>query len=136
MRIDKAPISEETKNKIIKMLNEASAEDKATAIAEAMELIAEEINRETVNRVVEEARRAEQDAEYKKSLGMFPLSENEKKFFERLKMGAKQSLTADQIDIIPRETIDKTFHEHVFNVGKSCQLCGKYIVKSLGGKKK
>lgn len=35
-----------------------------------------------------------------------------------------------------REIIDKTFHEHVFNVGKSRQLCGKYIVKSLGGKKK
>lgn len=30
-----------------------------------------------------------------------------------------------------RETITKTFHEHVFNVGKSRQLCGKYIVKSL-----
>ena len=35
-----------------------------------------------------------------------------------------------------RETITNTFHEHVFNVGKSRQLCGKYIVKSLGGKKK
>lgn len=111
MKIDKAPITEETKNKIIKMLNEASAEDKATAIAEAMELIASEINQEVVNRVVEEARRAEQDAEYKKSLGLMPLSENEKKFFERLKMGAKQSLTADQIDIIPRETVDKTLAE-------------------------
>ena len=31
-----------------------------------------------------------------------------------------------------RETIDKTLHEHVYNVGKSRQLCGKYIVKSLG----
>ncbi len=35
-----------------------------------------------------------------------------------------------------RETIDRTFHEHVFNVGKSRQLCGKYIVKSLAGKNK
>lgn len=30
-----------------------------------------------------------------------------------------------------RDIITKTFHEHVFNVGKSRQLCGKYIVKSL-----
>ena len=30
-----------------------------------------------------------------------------------------------------RETIDRTLHEHVYNVGKSRQLCGKYIVKSL-----
>lgn len=34
-----------------------------------------------------------------------------------------------------RETITNTFHEHVFNVGKSRQLCGKYIVKSLSAKK-
>ena len=106
MRIDKAPLSEETKNKIVQMLNDA--EDKSGAIAEVMEMIAGEMYQETVNRVVEEARRAEQDAEYKKSLGMLPLSENEKKFFERLKLGAKQSLTAEQIDIIPIETIDKT----------------------------
>ena len=32
-----------------------------------------------------------------------------------------------------RETITNTLHEHVYNVGKSRQLCGKYIVKSLGG---
>ncbi len=30
-----------------------------------------------------------------------------------------------------QEIITKTFHEHVFNVGKSRQLCGRYIVKSL-----
>ena len=30
-----------------------------------------------------------------------------------------------------RETITNTLNEHVYNVGKSRQLCGKYIVKSL-----
>ena len=30
-----------------------------------------------------------------------------------------------------RDSIAKTFSEHVFNVGKSRKLCGKYIVKSL-----
>ncbi len=34
-----------------------------------------------------------------------------------------------------RETITKTLHEHVYNVGKSRQLCGKYIVKSLENKR-
>lgn len=106
MRIDKAPISEETKNKIIQMLNDA--EDKTTAITEAMEMVITETQSALIDQVVREAQRAEQDAEYKKSLGLRPLSENEKKFFEQLKRGAKQSLTANQIDIIPIETIDKT----------------------------
>lgn len=35
-----------------------------------------------------------------------------------------------------RETITDTLNEHVYNVGKSRQLCGKYIVKSLANRKK
>lgn len=106
MRIDKTPLSEETKAKIVQMLNDA--EDKGQAISEAMEMVIAETNSKLIDTIVQEARRAEQDAEYKKSLGLRPLSENEKKFFDMLKRGAKQSVTADQIDIIPRETIDKT----------------------------
>ena len=99
MRIDKAKISEETKAKILQMLNDA--EDKSQAIMEAMEMIASEVNQELVNRIVEEARTVG-------SAALPQLSENEKKFFEHLKMGAKQSVTANQIDIIPVETVDKT----------------------------
>lgn len=99
MRIDKAKISEETKAKIVQLLNDA--EDKSQAIMEAMEMIASEVNQELVNRIVEEARTVG-------SAALPQLSENEKKFFERLKMGAKQSVTANQIDIIPVETVDKT----------------------------
>lgn len=99
MRIDKAKISEETKTKIVQMLNDA--EDKSQAIMEAMEMIASDVNQELVNRIVEEARTVG-------SAALPQLSENEKKFFEHLKMGAKQSVTANQIDIIPVETVDKT----------------------------
>ena len=99
MRIDKAKISEGTKAKIVQMLNDA--EDKSQAIMEAMEMIASEVNQELVNRIVEEARTVG-------SAALPQLSENEKKFFEHLKMGAKQSVTANQIDIIPVETVDKT----------------------------
>ena len=102
MRIDKAKISEETKAKIVQMLNDA--EDKSQAIMEAMELIASEVNQELVNRIVEEARTVG-------SAALPKLSENEKRFFEQLKRGAKQSLTADQIDIIPVETVDKTLKD-------------------------
>ena len=99
MRIDKAKISEETKAKILQMLNDA--EDKYQAIMEAMEIIASEVNQELVSRIVEEARTVG-------SAALPQLSENEKKFFEHLKMGAKPSVTANQIDIIPVETVDKT----------------------------
>ena len=106
MRIDKPPLNEETKAKIVQMLNDA--EDKTLAITEAMEMVISETQSDLINQVVREAQRAEQDAEYKKSLGLRPLSEAEKKFYEMLKGGAKQALTAAQIDIIPIETIDKT----------------------------
>ena len=109
MRIDKTPLNEETKAKIVQMLNDA--EDKTTAITEAMEMVISETQSSLIEQVVREAKRAEQDAEYKKSLGLRPLSEAEKKFYEMLKGGAKQALTAAQIDIIPIETIDKTLED-------------------------
>ena len=109
MRIDKTPLNEETKAKIVQMLN--SAEDKTMAITEAMEMMINETQSALINQIVAEAKKAEQDAEYKKSLGLRPLSENEKKFYEMLKGGAKQALTAAQIDIIPIETIDKTLED-------------------------
>lgn len=109
MRIDKAPLSEETKNKIVQMLNDA--EDKGEALTEAMEMIIAESQKGLIDQIVAESQRAERDAEYKKSLGLRNLSENEKKFFEKLQMGAKMSLTADQIDIIPIETVDRTLDD-------------------------
>ena len=78
MRIDNAPISEETKAAITKMLNES--EDKAKAIADAVEMVAAEAQKDLVDKVLAEAKRAEYDADYKKSLGLRPLSENETKF--------------------------------------------------------
>lgn len=109
MRIDKAPICDETKKKIAQMLNDA--EDKGAALSEAMEMIIAESQKDLINQIVAEAKRAEQDAEYKKTLGLRPLSENEKKFFGNLKMGAKQAITANQIDIIPIETVDRTLDD-------------------------
>ena len=106
MRIKNAPISEETKAKITDILN--TAEDKSAAITEAMELVIAESQQGLINQIVEEARRAEADAAYKEKLGLVNLTENEKKFFEKLKAGAKMALTADQIDILPIETVDRT----------------------------
>lgn len=65
-----------------------------------------------VNQVVAEAERASHDADFKKQLGLRNLSQEEKKFYEGFK-DIKQSITANQIDIIPTEIIDRkvTFDE-------------------------
>ena len=73
MRIDKTSLKEETKAKIVQMLNDA--EDKTVAITEAMEMVISETQSALIEQVVREAQRAEQDAEYKKSLGLRPLSD-------------------------------------------------------------
>lgn len=106
MRFKTAPISEETKNKITAILN--GAEDKGAAITEAMELVIAESQEKLIQQVVAEAERASRDTEYKKTLGLANLSEDEKSFFEKLKAGAKMAVTANQIDIIPTETVDRT----------------------------
>ena len=106
MRLNMTPVSEELKKEIAEMLN--TAEDKSAAIADAMEKVAAETQQALIQQVVAEAERASRDAEYKKTLGLANLSENEKKFFEMLKAGAKMAVTADQIDIIPTETVDRT----------------------------
>jgi HK97 family phage major capsid protein len=100
------PVSEELKKEIAEMLT--NAEDKSAAIAEAMEKVAAETQQALIQQVVAEAERASRDAEYKKTLGLANLSEAEKIFFEKLKAGAKMAVTADQIDIIPTETVDRT----------------------------
>ena len=106
MRFKTAPITEETKKKVIEMLNKA--EDKGAALTEAMELMVAETQQELIQQVVAEAERASRDAEFKKSLGLANLSENEKKFFQYICAGAKMAVTANQIDIIPTETVDRT----------------------------
>ena len=103
MRIDN--ISKELQAQIVKDINEA--EDKGLAIAEAMEKIAGAVYQDIVDGILKEA-----EAEKANARKNFrPLSENEKKFYSILKAGARQAVTADQIDIIPTETIDYTLNE-------------------------
>ena len=109
MRIDKINLTEDMKNEIVQKLN--AAEDKGQAITEAVEMIIAESQKSLIDQIVAESQRAERDAEYKKSLGLRNLSENEKKFYEMLKAGPKQALTAAQIDILPIETIDRTLED-------------------------
>lgn len=108
MRIE--DLSQEVKDKVLKLLNEAAPEEKANAIMESIEMIQEAAHADLINQVLAEAERANHDAEYKKQLGLRTLSKTEKKFYEGFK-DIKQSLTAKQIDIIPTEIIDRTLDD-------------------------
>lgn len=108
MRIE--DLSQEVKDKVRQLLNDAPADQKAEAIMQSIEMIQEATHADLINQVVAEAERASHDAEFKKQLGLRTLSEEEKKFYEGFK-DIKQSLTANQIDIIPTEIIDRTLDD-------------------------
>ena len=103
-------INKEVQEKVMQLLNEAPAEKKAEAIMQSIEMIQEAAHEDLVNQVVAEAERASHDADFKKQLGLRNLSQEEKKFYEGFK-DIKQSITDNQIDIIPTEIIDRTLDD-------------------------
>lgn len=108
MRIE--DLSQEVKDKVKQLLDSAPAEEKAEAIMQSIEMINEAAHADLIQQVVAEAERASRDADYKKQLGLRNLSQEEKKFYEGFK-DVKQSITANQIDIIPTEIIDRTLDD-------------------------
>ena len=111
MKIDHK-INEELKNKAVQLVNDAAPEKKGDAIIEAVTMVQSALHEDLVNQIVEEASRARNDSEYRKSLGLrTDFNEAEKKFYTTLKAGAKQSVTADQIDIIPTNIVDATLND-------------------------
>lgn len=103
-------LSQEVKDKVKQLLDNAPADQKADAIMQSIEMIEEAAHADLIQQVVAEAERASHDAEFKKQLGLRNLSQEEKKFYEGFK-DIKQSITANQIDIIPTEIIDRTLDD-------------------------
>ena len=97
--------TENLKQKAIKMLNES--EDKATALAEVVEMFASEQHKDLINEIQMESIKANSDAEYASKLGLRTLSKAEEKFYENFK-DIKQAITGAQIDLIPTSIIDLT----------------------------
>lgn len=84
-------------------------EDKNEAVIQAMTLITEKNNEGLIERIQEESRRAAADVAYANSLNLHTPTEAEEKFYNVLRSGnIRQAITANQIDIIPEETIDRT----------------------------
>jgi len=103
-------LRQEVKDKVKQLLDNAPADQKADAIMQSIEMIEEAAHADLIQQVVAEAERASHDAEFKKQLGLRNLSQEEKKFYEGFK-DIKQSITANQIDIIPTEIIDRTLDD-------------------------
>ena len=108
MRIE--DLSQEVKDKVKQLLDNAPADQKAEAIMQSIEMIDEAMHADLIQQVVAEAERASRDADYKRQLGLRNLSQKEKKFYENFK-DIKQAFTANQIDIIPTEIIDRTLDD-------------------------
>lgn len=108
MRIE--GLSQEVKDKVKQLLDNAPAEEKAEAIMQSIEMINKAAHADLIQKVVAEAERASRDAEYKSKLGLRNLLQEEKKFYENFK-DIKQAFTANQIDIIPTEIIDRTLDD-------------------------
>lgn len=105
--MDKLFEKQQKMDKIIEKLNKA--DDKSTAIVECIQDIVD-INYEAFTQeIVAQSERAKNDSEYRKSLKLRTLSSEEKNFYSNLiKADVKQSVTANQIDIIPTSIIDMT----------------------------
>lgn len=103
-------LSQEVKDKVKQLLEDAPADQKADAIMQSIEMIQEATHADLIQQVVDEAERASRNAEYKSKLGLRNLSQEEKKFYENFK-DIKQAFTANQIDIIPTEIIDRTLDD-------------------------
>lgn len=111
MRIDRK-ISEELQNQVINAINDASPEEKSTVIVESMEKIYAAFYENEVKEILETVKATRGNEEAMHAAGIRTnFSEEEKRFYAFLKAGAKQSVTADQVDIIPTTIIDITLNE-------------------------
>ncbi len=104
MKIDK--FSAEFQKKVKDLLN--NTEDKTEAVYQAAVMIAEEQHKGLIDELVEQNARAAADENYRKSLGLTALSEDEKKFYSAITKDFKQAITANQIDILPTSIVDRT----------------------------
>lgn len=95
----------ELKQKAITMLNES--EDKATAIADVVDMFASEKNKDLIEEIQAQAIKANSDSDYASKLGLRVLSKEEESFYEKFK-DIKQAITGAQIDLIPTSIVDLT----------------------------
>lgn len=101
--------NKELQQKVKELLD--GAEDKSAAIYEAAEMIINAKHDGLIKELVEQNTRAAADESYRKSLGLHTLSKEENEFYEKVKGGVYQAITAKQIDIMPTSIIERTLED-------------------------
>lgn len=84
-----------------------NSEDKTMAIAEVLEMFANEKYSTLIEEIQRQAVKSESDKDYASKLGLRILNKEEEKFYENMK-NIKQAITGNQIDFIPTSIIDLT----------------------------
>lgn len=107
MKID--TIDKELREKVVQMLNDA--EDKSEAIYQAADMIISAKNENLIKEITEQSARAAADEDYRKSLNLRMLSQEESEFYQKLKDDPVQAITASQIDIIPTSIVERTLDD-------------------------
>lgn len=107
MKID--TIDKELRDKVVQMLNDA--EDKSEAIYQAADMIISAKNENLIKEITEQSARAAADEDYRKSLNLRMLSQEESEFYQKLKDDPVQAITASQIDIIPTSIVERTLDD-------------------------
>lgn len=107
MKID--TIDKELKDKVVQMINEA--EDKSVAIYQAADMIISAKNEKLIKEITEQSAKAAVDEEYRKTLNLRMLSNEENEFYQKLKDDPRQAITANQIDIIPTSIVERTLDD-------------------------
>lgn len=101
--------NKELQQKVKELLD--GAEDKSAAIYEAAEMIIDAKHDTLIKELVEQNAKAAADESYRKSLGLHTLSKEESEFYEKVKGGVYQAITAKQIDIMPTSIVDRTLED-------------------------
>ena len=101
--------NKELQQKVKELLD--GAEDKSAAIYEAAEMIINAKHDTLIKELVEQNAEAAADESYRKSLGLHTLSKEESEFYEKVKGGVYQAITAKQIDIMPTSIVDRTLED-------------------------
>lgn len=103
-------IDDKKKNEILDSIR--NAQDKPEAIYDAIAEMNAQANAELIDQIMTQAEKDKAQNLKDEARGFRPLTANETKFYEKLKAGpAQMAVTADQIDIIPTETVDYTLNE-------------------------
>lgn len=101
--------NKELQQKVKELLD--GAEDKSAAIYEAAEMIINAKHDTLIKELVEQNAKAAADESYRKSLGLHTLSKEESEFYEKVKGGVYQAITAKQIDIMPTSIVGRTLED-------------------------